>query len=131
MQFLIDNWQLIAGTIGTAIAYVFGNKRRKSDDKQAEASAMEVMQRTYDTFVADSKAQYDSLKEQFGELKEKLKVVEERERAGLKDRAMLDGKLEIMGKQVAAYEQTISQLKKQISDLEAELSHYKSKTVAS
>lgn len=127
-EFLAENWQIITGLLGTAVAYIFGGKRRKADDNNAAASALETMQRAYDTFVTDSKAQYDALKSQFADVINKLEVVENREREGLKNRASLEGKLELLNKQLQGYEQTIVELRKQVNDLEAELALYKPKS---
>ena len=117
------------GVITTALAglggWFFGTKKRAAENMTTQSNALDAMQKAYDTFVEDSKQQYTNIREQ-------MKVLEERERDGLKERANMQGRIEEMGKQITGYEATIAALRKEVSEyehtvkeLKAELAKYK------
>ena len=59
-----QNWELLLGTFGTIGAYFGGRKLKKAEEKKATSDALDTMQKTYDTFVADFRERYTELKEE-------------------------------------------------------------------
>lgn len=61
-NFLIDNWEIIAGSFTSVVAY-FGGRRAKKMD------ALSTMQKSYNEWVEDQKKMYSDLKTEFAALK--------------------------------------------------------------
>jgi chromosome segregation ATPase len=56
MNWLLDNWALILGTVTTPIAWIFGGKQaKKVEIKKANGDAVATMQSVYDQFLQDYK----------------------------------------------------------------------------
>jgi chromosome segregation ATPase len=127
MQFLMDNWQaILTGFTGifTGLAgFFYGKKERAADLAQKQGGAVETAQKIYDTLMED-------IKEQYQQLKDKVNVLEERERIGLKERAVMEGQLREMGKQISAYERRVAELKKEISGYEKKVLEYEQQVQA-
>jgi len=83
MNFLIDNWQTIAATLGTIITgfvgFLSGRKSKKISEQDQQASALQNMQLAYDKFTEQTNKQIDrvisELDDVKGENKEQRKAV--------------------------------------------------------
>lgn len=121
LQFFLENWQAIftglTGLITGMAGFFMGKKERRADLAQKQGGAVETAQRIYDTLMED-------IKDQYQQLKDKVNVLEERERTGMKERAVMEGQLKEMGKQISAYERRIAELKKEIAGYEKKVLEY-------
>ncbi|HET8839128.1 MAG TPA: hypothetical protein VFM82_09085 [Flavobacteriaceae bacterium] len=61
MNFILQNWQVIIGIIGSAIAFIAGLKTRKVDVRKKEIDALQNMQLAYDKFTEQTNSQIDRL----------------------------------------------------------------------
>ena len=77
-KFIIDNWQIIAGLIGSAIAYVGGLKIQRQSVRTSELENLKTVREMEKTLLTDMKTQVDQLVEVNNYLK---KVVAEQEKA--------------------------------------------------
>jgi archaellum component FlaC len=68
-QILIENWQIIMGIIGSAIAFLTGRKMQTIQEKQANSDAVLSMQTVYNNFVKDIEERYRELKDEMGQVK--------------------------------------------------------------
>lgn len=69
MEFILEHITKIVAFATTIGAYFFGKRKLNAEAKTAEAGALENMQKTYDAFVVDMTAKYNSLKEDVSDLK--------------------------------------------------------------
>lgn len=68
-NFLIENYQILAGGVAAIIAYFRGKKTREAEENKATSDALTSMQSTYDVFVNDLRDRYNELKEEVNYLK--------------------------------------------------------------
>jgi predicted nucleic acid-binding Zn-ribbon protein len=68
-NFLIENYQIIAGSIMSIFAYFGGKKIKIAEENKATSDALTSMQTTYDVFVNDLRERYNELKEEINNLK--------------------------------------------------------------
>jgi predicted nuclease with TOPRIM domain len=71
-QILIENWQIIMGIIGSAIAFLTGRKMQTIQEKQANSDAVLSMQTVYNNFVKDIEERYRELKDEMGHVKSEV-----------------------------------------------------------
>jgi len=71
-QILIENWQIIMGIIGSAIAFLTGRKMQTIQEKQANSDAVLSMQTVYNNFVKDIEERYRELKDEMGQVKSEV-----------------------------------------------------------
>lgn len=76
-KFLIENWQIIAGLIGSAVAYKGGLHIQQTNEKTAELENLKTVREMEKGLVDDMKAQVDKLVEVNDYLK---RLVEEQTR---------------------------------------------------
>lgn len=65
-EFLLNNWQFLLGIIGSVITFLTGWKLRTINVKKEGASALESIQKVYDTFSTQTNKKFDEL---YGEIK--------------------------------------------------------------
>jgi predicted nuclease with TOPRIM domain len=71
-QILIENWQIIMGIIGSAIAFLTGRKMQTIQEKKANSDAVLSMQTVYNNFVKDIEERYRELKDEMGHVKNEV-----------------------------------------------------------
>lgn len=71
-QILIENWQIIAGLIGSGIAFVTGRKMQTIEEKKANSDAVLSMQTVYDNFIKDIEARYREMREEMQQVKSEV-----------------------------------------------------------
>lgn len=74
-QFILENFfQIITSIFGgtSFLAWILERKKRKLEEKQLAADALDKMQSAYDKFTEDSLERYKSLREEVEELKKSL-----------------------------------------------------------
>lgn len=71
-QILIENWQIIMGIIGSAIAFLTGRKMQTIQEKKANSDAVLSMQTVYNNFVKDIEERYRELKDEMGHVKSEV-----------------------------------------------------------
>lgn len=71
-QILIENWQIIMGIIGSAIAFLTGRKMQTIQEKKANSDAVLSMQTVYNNFVKDIEERYRELKDEMGQVKSEV-----------------------------------------------------------
>jgi archaellum component FlaC len=71
-QILIENWQIIMGIIGSAIAFLTGRKMQTIEEKKANSDAVLNMQLVYNNFVKDIEERYRELKDEMGHVKSEV-----------------------------------------------------------
>lgn len=71
-QILIENWQVILGIIGSAVAFLTGRKMQTIQEKQANSDAVLSMQTVYNNFVKDIEERYRELKDEMGHVKNEV-----------------------------------------------------------
>ena len=76
-KFILDNWQIIAGLIGSAIAYVGGLKIQRQSVRTSELENLKTVREMEKTLLNDMKTQVDQIVEVNNYLK---KVVAEQEK---------------------------------------------------
>ena len=58
---LLEYWREISATIGGITIFIFGRKSAKILEKKQQAEAMDIMQKTYSTFLEQYDKQYNTL----------------------------------------------------------------------
>lgn len=69
---LIENWQIIMGIIGSAVAFLSGRKLKTIEEKKANSDAVLSMQTVYDNFVKDIEARYREMREEMQHVKSEV-----------------------------------------------------------
>lgn len=69
---LIENWQIIMGIIGSAVAFLSGRKLKTIEEKKANSDAVLSMQTVYDNFVKDIEARYREMKDEMQHVKSEV-----------------------------------------------------------
>jgi len=77
VKFISDNWQIIAGLVGSAIAYVGGIKIQRQSVRTSELENLKTVREMEKTLLNDMKQQVDQIVEVNNYLK---KVVDEQEK---------------------------------------------------
>lgn len=70
IPFLLDNWIALTGVIGSVITFFTGWKFRTINVKKEGASALESIQKVYDTFSTQTNKKFDELYTEIKSLKE-------------------------------------------------------------
>lgn len=58
-RFLTENWQVIIGMVGAAIAWFGGRELKKTEYKTKEAGALSELQRVYDKYIEHDRERMD------------------------------------------------------------------------
>lgn len=77
-KFIEDNWQIVAGLIGSAVAYLGGLKIQRQSVRTSELENLKTVREMEKTLLNDMKTQVDQLVEVNNYLK---KVVEEQQKS--------------------------------------------------
>lgn len=75
MDWLQENLLTLITTVFGGVGlggYIFERNKRKIEEKQASAEALETMQKAYDKFTEDSLKRYESVTQEVKELKEEV-----------------------------------------------------------
>ncbi|MCF3107330.1 hypothetical protein LL912_00925 [Niabella sp. CC-SYL272] len=117
MNFFIDNWQAIlsggTGVVGGISGFFLGRKGRMARTMQEQGAAMELMQKAYDSFVSDSKAQYEGVKSELQELRSKVHGYEQQ--------------ISTLKEEILQYKVKVGEYELEVERLKGELSKYKTK----
>ena len=71
-QIILENWQIMIGLIGSAIAFITGRKMQTIEEKKANSDAVLSMQTVYDNFVKDIEARYREMREEMQHVKNEV-----------------------------------------------------------
>lgn len=71
-QIILENWQIMIGLIGSAVAFITGRKMQTIEEKKANSDAVLSMQTVYDNFVKDIEARYREMREEMQEVKNEV-----------------------------------------------------------
>ena len=71
-QIILENWQIMIGLIGSAIAFITGRKMQTIEEKKANSDAVLSMQTVYDNFVKDIEARYREMKDEMQHVKSEV-----------------------------------------------------------
>lgn len=71
-QIILENWQIMIGLIGSAIAFITGRKMQTIEEKKANSDAVLSMQTVYDNFVKDIEARYREMKDEMQHVKNEV-----------------------------------------------------------
>lgn len=71
-QIILENWQIMIGLIGSAIAFITGRKMQTIEEKKANSDAVLSMQTVYDNFVKDIEARYREMRDEMQEVKNEV-----------------------------------------------------------
>lgn len=135
-NYFIDNLLAIAIAFGGAVAWVLDRKKRNAEfyteleslryqSKQNEAEALSGMQKVYNTFVTDVKAQLADLRDENTELKEKIFLLEKSLMESNLERSTLAEQVDKFKKQSERDSVLIGQLKVKIEKYEKELRSFR------
>lgn len=69
---ILENWQIMIGLIGSAIAFITGRKMQTIEEKKANSDAVLSMQTVYDNFVKDIEARYREMRDEMQEVKNEV-----------------------------------------------------------
>lgn len=69
---IFENWQIMIGLIGSAIAFITGRKMQTIEEKKANSDAVLSMQTVYDNFVKDIEARYREMRDEMQEVKNEV-----------------------------------------------------------
>jgi cell shape-determining protein MreC len=72
VKIIFENWQILAGLIGTIVAFVTGRKMQRIEEKKANSDAVLSMQTVYNNFVKDIEERYRELKEEMSHVKSEV-----------------------------------------------------------
>ena len=117
----------VSGAIGSIIAFFSGRRQKKAKDKEAEASAIQSIQATYDVFSADMKEKYDELKSELSELKSENKDQRSDLRALQKDNSKLHLEVAQLTRENHELKQMVAELRLENATLQEELKKYRKK----
>jgi predicted nuclease with TOPRIM domain len=66
---ILENWQIMIGVIGSAVAFITGRKMQTIEEKKANSDAVLSMQTVYDNFVKDIESRYADMRDQMQEVR--------------------------------------------------------------
>lgn len=69
MSFISENWQLLTGLVGSVVTFFTGFKLHKINEKKEGATALESIQRVYDTFSTQTNKKFEELYKEIADLK--------------------------------------------------------------
>lgn len=69
---ILENWQIMIGLIGSAIAFITGRKMQTIEEKKANSDAVLSMQTVYDNFVKDIETRYREMRDEMQEVKNEV-----------------------------------------------------------
>ena len=69
---ILENWQIMIGLIGSAIAFITGRKMQTIEEKKANSDAVLSMQTVYDNFVKDIEARYREMRDEMQHVKNEV-----------------------------------------------------------
>jgi chromosome segregation ATPase len=69
---IVENWQIIAGILGSAIAFLTGRKMQTIEEKKANSDAVLSMQNVYENFVKDIESRYADMRDQMQEVRSEV-----------------------------------------------------------
>lgn len=69
---IVENWQIIAGLLGSAIAFITGRKMQTIEEKKANSDAVLSMQTVYENFVKDIESRYREMREEMQHVKSEV-----------------------------------------------------------
>lgn len=132
MKFIIDNWILISsllgvGSTGGIIGFFSGKKKRKEELKLLEGNALDIMQKSYDTFTADMKERYLLLRQELQEVKSENKEQRTALRILQKDNSNLHLEVAQLTRENYELRQMVVELKGENTVLQNELKKYRKK----
>lgn len=131
MSFIQENiGVIVTGVTGAATsigAFFTGRKQKQAQDKQAEATAIQSIQASYDLFSADMKEKYQELKIELREIKEENKTQRSDLRNLQKDNSKLHLEVAQLTRENHELKQMVSELKLENSTLQNELKKYRKK----
>ena len=123
MNFLIENWTVIAGIfglLGPIAGYFTGRRVQKSREKQEEGNALANVQKVYDTFTGHTKDQIQSLQEQIKALTSDLQSVKQENLEQRKDIRELQRENRELHKDVSKLTKENEELRKVVAELRKE-----------
>lgn len=71
-QIILENWQVLIGLIGSAVAFITGRKMKTIEEKKANSDAVLSMQTVYDNFVKDIEIRYREIKDEMQHVKDEV-----------------------------------------------------------
>ena len=123
MNFLIENWTVIAGIFGLfgpIAGYFTGLRVQKSLEKEKEADALSNVQQVYNTFTAHTKDQIIALQEQIKALTADLQSVKQENLEQRKDIRELQRENRELHKDVSKLTKENEELRKVVAELRKE-----------
>ena len=69
MNFFTENWQILAGFVGSIVTFFTGFKLQKINEKKEGATALESIQKVYDTFSNQTNQKFEELYKEITSLK--------------------------------------------------------------
>ena len=117
----------VSGAVGSVIAFLSGRRQKKAKDKEAEASAIQSIQATYDVFSADMKEKYDELKAELSDLKSENKDQRQDLRSLQKDNSKLHLEVAQLTRENHELKQMVAELRLENATLQEELKKYRKK----
>ena len=69
---ILENWQIMIGIIGSAVAFITGRKMQTIEEKKANSDAVLSMQTVYENFVKDIEGRYREMREEMQEVKSEV-----------------------------------------------------------
>jgi mevalonate kinase len=113
VNFLTDNWQILAGLFGSVIAFFSGKKIKKAEENKSTSEALASMQQTYDTFVGD-------LRERYNELKEEMRFIKEQQLQDRLEIKELQNRNRELSRELKVWEEKYMKLKKEFETYKRE-----------
>lgn len=132
MSFFSDNLGLIISSIfgttgGGLFGWFAGKKQRKAKDTEAENTAVQSIQKSYDLFTSDMKQKYEELKLEIKDLKTENKDQRSDLRALQKDNSKLHLEVAQLTRENHELKQMVAELKQENTTLNNELKKYRKK----
>lgn len=131
MGFIQDNIGVIltglTGAVGSIAGFFSGRRQKKAKDKEAEATAIQSIQASYDIFSADMKEKYQELKLELSDLKAENKDQRSDLRALQKDNSKLHLEVAQLTRENHELKQMVAELRLENATLQEELKKYRKK----
>jgi chromosome segregation ATPase len=128
----LELWHVVTGALGLTtsggiLGIFFDRKKRQNEAKQSESNALQTMQKAYDTFTADMKEKYDSVKTEMVEVKNENREQRSDLRALQKDNSKLHLEVAQLTRENHELKQMVAELRQENIKLLKELEKYKKK----